>query len=31
MVITADNLTHCTVCHGRGLDLERLGYGLHSF
>jgi hypothetical protein len=27
MVITPDGLMHCTICHGRGLDLERVGHG----
>lgn len=27
MVITADGTMHCTVCHGRGLDLERIEIG----
>jgi len=31
MVITPDGLTHCTVCHGRGIDLDRVGQGMHSF
>lgn len=27
MVITFDGRMHCTVCHGRGMDLERIGFG----
>jgi hypothetical protein len=29
LVTTRDRVMHCTICHGRGMDLERAGFG-HS-